>query len=75
MKCVTLNKHHPGIRQLIINEAGLLNYLNSDKIVKCVDIFEYKNNILMFEEYMDYLSQEKIIIEGRNSRLYSERFC
>lgn len=76
MKKVELIKTKPGLRQLIINEASLLNFFNSEQLVRCVDLFEYKNNILMFIDYMDYSSQEKIIIKSRDGRNhYSEKFC
>ena len=76
MKKVKLFSNKPGLRQLIINEASLLNFLDSDQLVRCVDLFEHRGNIMMFMDYMDYASQEKIIMSSRNGRNhYSEKFC
>lgn len=72
---MALRKDKPSLEQLIINEAALLSFLNSENLINVVEIFKYKSRIWMFMEYMDYASQEKIILKDKKSRQYSEQFC
>lgn len=62
------------VKQLIVNEASLLTFIDCDKVIKVVDLYEFKGRIWMFMDYMDLASQEKIILKNRQERQYSEEF-
>ena len=63
----------PAERQIVINESSLIAYLDSDEIIKCVDLYDYNKRIWIFLEYMEDGALSDIII--KQNRKYSEEFC
>ena len=51
----------------------MIAFLNSDEIIKCVDIYDYKNSIWIFLEYMEDGPLTDIILKQYS--VYSENFC
>ena len=37
----------------MINQASLISRLESEELIKCVDLFDYNNSIYIIEELMD----------------------
>ena len=58
---------------MLINEASLIAYLDSDEIIKCVELYQYNNTTWIFLEYMDNGPLARIIADKH--RKYSEKFC
>ena len=38
---------------MVINEASLIAYLDSDEIIKCVELYQYNNSMFVLLEYME----------------------
>ena len=60
-------------KQLVINEASLIAFLNSDEMIKCVDLYDFKNAVYIILELMEQGSMVDIITQG--NKAYSEDFC
>ena len=60
-------------RQLVINESSLIAFLDSNEIIKCVDLYDYNKRIWIFLEYMEDGALTNIIL--KQNRVYSEEFC
>ena len=64
-------------KQLVINEASLIAFLDSNELIKCVDLYYYGNarnkSIYIVLELMDQGSMDKIVT--RDYENYSEDFC
>ena len=56
-----------------MKEAGLMNYLDCEELVKCYDVYYFSKKVFIFLEYMDQGSMEKIVL--RSQQGYSENFC
>ena len=64
-------------RQMIINDSSLIAYLDSDELIKCVDLYYIERQVFIFTEYMEN-GPIKSIIQGTKQdtrRAYSEKFC
>ena len=57
----------------MINESSLITFLESDEIIKCVDLYDWGKQIYIILEYMNGSSIDKVIHEQHQS--YSEEFC
>ena len=53
----------------------MLRFVNSEHLIQCHEVYEYKSNIWMVIDYMNWGSQEKIIAQGCKLRRYNENFC
>lgn len=64
-------------KQLVINEASLIAFLDSDELIKCVDLYYYgparTKSIYIVLELMDQGSMDRIVT--RDYENYSEDFC
>lgn len=60
-------------KQAVINEASLIAFLDSDEIIKCVDVYQYNNRIWIFLEFMENGPLTNVVIDA--GRQYSEKFC
>lgn len=60
-------------KQAVINEASLIAFLDSEEIIKCVDLYQFNNRIWIFLEFMESGPLTKIVTD--NERMYSEKFC
>ena len=60
-------------RQLVINESSLIAFLDSNEIIKCVDLYDYNKRIWIFLEYMEDGALTNIIL--KQNKIYSEEFC
>ena len=49
----------------VIEEASLLSYLDCDEIVKCTDLYFYKQIVYIFLEYMEQGAMTDIILGYR----------
>ena len=63
----------PDQKQLLINESSLISYLDSDEIIKCVDLYEYKNKIWIILDLLDGGDLSSIVFNYHDR--YSEDFC
>lgn len=50
-------------RQLVINESSLIAFLDSNEIIKCVDLYDYNKRIWIFLEYMEDGALTNIILK------------
>ena len=57
----------------MVNESSLITFLESDEIIKCVDLYDWGKQIYIFLDYMNGSSIDKVIHEQHQS--YSEEFC
>ena len=57
----------------VIEEASLLSYLDCDEIVKCSDLYYFRQIVYIFLEYMEQGALTSIILGYRQQ--YSEKFC
>ena len=48
-------------------------YLNCDQLVKCIEVYEYKDKIFLFLDYMEGGDLSRIILDKRGD--LSEDFC
>jgi len=39
--------------EMVINEASLISFLNSDELIKCIDLYAYDGNAYIMLEYME----------------------
>ena len=68
-------------RTAVIREASLLSFINSDHLVRCHELYEYRRRIWMIIDYMNFGSQEKLVsegfkdVQGRKQRVYDADFC
>ena len=68
-------------RTAVIREASLLSFINSDHLVRCHELYEYRRRIWMIIDYMNFGSQEKLVsegfkdVQGRKQRIYDADFC
>ena len=60
-------------RQMIVNEASLIGFLDSNEIVKCIDIFDFKERFWLVLEYLEGGALTNIIKSQHQT--YSEEFC
>ena len=58
---------------MVINEASLIAFLDSDELIKCSDLYHFKRNVYIMLEYMDQGSLVNMVT--KNHRKYSEDFC
>ena len=49
----------------VIEEASLLSYLDCNEIVKCTDLYFYKQIVYIFLEYMEQGAMTDIILGYR----------
>ena len=54
-------------------EASLIKYLGSDNLIKCLDVYHYRNHIFIMLELMEQGSLTDIVLNY--SHQYSEDFC
>ena len=59
--------------QMIVNEACLISFLDSEELIKCFGIFKHNNRYITLLEYMNG-GHFKEIIRVYNEK-YSEDFC
>ena len=59
-------------RQVIINEASLIAFLDSDEMVKCIALYDWRKKFYIVLEYME---QEFTSIVRTQNEQYSEDFC
>ena len=50
-------------KQTVINEASLIAYLDSEEIIKCVDLYEYNNKIWIILEFMENGPLTKMVLD------------
>ena len=62
-----------GEKQAVINEASLIAFLDSEEIIKCVELYEFNNRIWIFLEFMENGPLTTIVTDEENQ--YSEKFC
>ena len=64
-------------RQMIINDSSLIAYLDSDELIKCVDLYRFKQRVFIVMEYMENGPIKSIIQATKQDtrRAYSEKFC
>ena len=60
-------------RQMIINEASLISYLQIDEMVQCLEVYEHNDCLFLILEYMDQKSMSNIVQYSHEH--YSEDFC
>ena len=60
-------------KKLIINEASLIAFLDSNELIKCVDLFYFNKQIFIMLEYMEYGAMTDIVLGYH--KIYSEDFC
>ena len=70
MKCV--KNATASDKRLLINEASLISHLQSDELIKCVDLYDWCKSIYMIVELMDR-DMAPICLTGQQN--YSEDFC
>ena len=46
---------------MLINETSLIRYLDIDEMVKCIDIYDNQNRLMIILEYMDQNSMSDIV--------------
>lgn len=51
-------------KQAVINEASLIAFLDSDEIIKCVDVYQYNNRIWIFLEFMENGPLTNVVIDA-----------
>ena len=57
----------------MINEASLISFIDSDELIRCVDLFESQSSTYLILEFMDRGSLTNVIRSC--FRRYSEDFC
>ena len=50
-------------KQAVINEASLIAFLDSEEIIKCVDLYEYNNKIWIILEFMENGPLTKMVVD------------
>ena len=48
-------------KTLVVNEASLLAFLNSNEMIKCEDLYDFNRQIFIILEYMDQGSMTEIV--------------
>ena len=46
---------------MVINEASLIAYLDSDELIKCTDLYLFKRNVYIMLEYMEEGSLKQMV--------------
>ena len=60
-------------KTVVINEASLIAFLDSEEIIKCVDLYDFGRSVYLILEYMNQGSMTNIITNFNQD--YSEDFC
>ena len=59
-------------RQDVINECSLILFLNSDRLIRCEEVYDYNNRIFILLELMEGGSMTSLIL--RQQGKFSEQF-
>ena len=52
-------------KTLMINEASLIAFLDSEEMIKCVDLYDFRGQVFIILQFMDQGSMTDIILNSK----------